>query len=67
MLLLVQYPVPVGLLSDAGDLRMLFTDTIKFFILGLSVSLLLLALGILAWQAYGYCTHAAYTPQDTGM
>ncbi|KAM7396202.1 hypothetical protein PAMP_019259 [Pampus punctatissimus] len=44
-----------------------FSDAIKYSILGLSVALLLVALGILAWQAFRCCTHThtAHTQQDT--
>lgn len=68
MVMLIDYPAPVVLLSAAGDLRMPFSDMVKYCILGISVTLLLLALGILAWQAYRCCTqtYTTYTPQDTG-
>lgn len=67
MLMLIDYPYPVELQSAAGDVRMPFSDTIKYCILGISVTLLLLALGILAWQAYRCCTqtHTTCTRQDT--
>nr|XP_046251124.1 synaptotagmin-2 isoform X2 [Scatophagus argus] len=60
-------PAPVGVLLDVGDLRIPFSDTVKYLILGISVTLLLLALGILAWQAFRCCTqtHTTYTRQDT--
>uniref|UniRef100_A0A4W6DWH2 C2 domain-containing protein n=1 Tax=Lates calcarifer TaxID=8187 RepID=A0A4W6DWH2_LATCA len=67
MLTLMDYPAPVGLLAAAGELKMPFSDSVKYCILGISVMLLLLALGILAWQAYRCCnqTHTTYTQQDT--
>uniref|UniRef100_UPI0037E7833A synaptotagmin-5 n=1 Tax=Semicossyphus pulcher TaxID=241346 RepID=UPI0037E7833A len=67
MVMQMNYPAPVGLLSTAGDTRMPFSDTVKYCILGISVALLLLALGILAWQAFRCCTqtHSTYTQQDT--
>ncbi|XP_034390030.1 synaptotagmin-5 [Cyclopterus lumpus] len=52
----MDYPAPEGLLSIAGDLRMPFTDTVKYCILGISVAILLLALGILIWQVIRCCT-----------
>ncbi|KAK5867880.1 hypothetical protein PBY51_012337 [Eleginops maclovinus] len=44
-----------------------FPDTVKYCILGISVTLFLLALGILAWQVFRCCsqTHATHTQQDT--
>ncbi|XP_044212919.1 synaptotagmin-2 [Thunnus albacares] len=67
MVTLVDFPAPVEPLSAAGELKMPFSDTIKYCILGISITLLLLALGILAWQAFRCCTHkhTAYTQQDT--
>ncbi|KAI3371648.1 hypothetical protein L3Q82_024211 [Scortum barcoo] len=67
MVMLVDYPAPMGLLSAPGDLRMPFPDTVKYCILGISVILLLLALGILAWQIFRCYTqtHSPYTQQDT--
>ncbi|KAM7413937.1 hypothetical protein PAMA_018976 [Pampus argenteus] len=67
MMTLVDFPAPVGLLSNAAGLKMPFSDAIKYSILGLSVALLLVALGILAWQAFRCCTqtHTANTQQDT--
>ncbi|XP_039990164.1 synaptotagmin-2 [Xiphias gladius] len=63
----LDYPTPVGLLLAAGELKMPFSDTVKYCILGISVTLLLLALGILAWQTFKCCTqtHETYTRQDT--
>lgn len=68
MVMPVDYPATVGLLSAAGDLKMPFPDIVKYSILGISVILLLLSLGILAWQAYQCCAqrHARHTLQDTG-
>lgn len=56
-----------GLVSAAGELSVLFSDTVKYCILGVSVTLLLLALGILAWQTFKCCTqkHTTYTWEDT--
>ncbi|XP_026220314.1 synaptotagmin-1 [Anabas testudineus] len=67
MLTLMDYPAPVKLLSAAGDQWMPFSDTVKFCILGISITLLLLALAILAWQTFRCCTqtHSTYTEQDT--
>ncbi|XP_034061787.1 synaptotagmin-2 isoform X1 [Gymnodraco acuticeps] len=54
-------------LSAAGDLTMPFPDTVKYCILGISVTLLLLALGILAWQVFRCCSqkYTTYMRQDT--
>ncbi|XP_078113907.1 synaptotagmin-2 isoform X2 [Sander vitreus] len=67
MVPLMDYPAPAGLLSAADDLSMPFSNTVKYCILGISVTLLLLALGILAWQAFRCCTqtHTTYARQDT--
>ncbi|XP_049930084.1 synaptotagmin-2 isoform X4 [Epinephelus moara] len=67
MVMLIDYPASAGLLSAAGELSMLLSDTVKYCILGISVTLLLLALGILAWQTFRCCTqkHTTYTWEDT--
>ncbi|XP_033490231.1 synaptotagmin-2 isoform X2 [Epinephelus lanceolatus] len=67
MVMLIDYPASVGLVSAAGELSMLLSDTVKYCILGISVTLLLLALGILAWQTFRCCTqkHTTYTWEDT--
>ncbi|XP_068459589.1 synaptotagmin-2 [Clinocottus analis] len=52
----MEYPAPEGLLSTAQELRMPFSDTVKYCILGISVALFLLALGILVWQSFRCCT-----------
>ncbi|XP_070828618.1 synaptotagmin-2 isoform X2 [Chaetodon trifascialis] len=66
MVMQMDYPAPQGLQLAAGDLRMPFSDSVKYCILGISVTLLLLALGILAWQAFRCCTqtHTTHTQQD---
>ncbi|XP_053176016.1 synaptotagmin-2 [Scomber japonicus] len=67
MMILVDFPPSVERLLAAGDMKMPFSDTVKYCILGISVTLLLLALGILAWQAFRCCTHThtEYAQQDT--
>ncbi|XP_068588077.1 synaptotagmin-2 [Cebidichthys violaceus] len=62
----MDYPALEWLLSTGGELRMPFSDTAKYCILGISVALLLLALGILAWQAIRCCTetHTTIPRQD---
>ncbi|XP_040893348.1 synaptotagmin-2 [Toxotes jaculatrix] len=67
MITLIDFPAHVGLISAAGELKMPFSDTVKYCILGISVTLLLLALCILAWQAFRCCTqkHKVYARQDT--
>ncbi|KAM4618500.1 synaptotagmin-2 [Polymixia lowei] len=62
MMDLMDYPVP--LYAAAGELRMPFSDTVKYCLLGISVTLLLLALGILLWQAIRCCTQT-HTAQNT--
>ncbi|KAM9352092.1 synaptotagmin-2 [Symphorus nematophorus] len=64
MWMLMNYPAPVGLLSAAGEVRMPFSDTVKYCILGISVALLLLALGILAWQVFRCCTQTSTSRQQ---
>ncbi|XP_076590022.1 synaptotagmin-2 isoform X2 [Chaetodon auriga] len=66
MVMQTDYPDPQGLLLAARDLKMPFSDTLKYCILGISITLLLLALGILAWQAFRCCTqtHATHSQQD---
>ncbi|KAM6937967.1 synaptotagmin-2 [Xenentodon cancila] len=58
---MTDHPPPVALLSKAGELRMPFSDAVKFSILGISVVLLLLALGILVWQIFRCFSHAHTT------
>ncbi|XP_030282724.1 synaptotagmin-2 [Sparus aurata] len=67
MAVLIDFPAPVGHLSSAGDVRMPFSDTVKYCILGISVTLLLVALVILAWQIFRCCTQSPSTHmwQDT--
>ncbi|XP_038146872.1 synaptotagmin-2 isoform X1 [Cyprinodon tularosa] len=50
MLTFVELPVDMGLLSTSGQLRMPFSEAVKYCILGISILLLLAALGILIWQ-----------------
>ncbi|KAM9376687.1 synaptotagmin-2 isoform 3-T3 [Pholidichthys leucotaenia] len=67
MLTMMEYPGPMGQLSRAGELRMPFSDGVKYCILAMSLTLLLLALGILAWQIFRCCKeqHTTYIQQDT--
>ncbi|XP_069580920.1 synaptotagmin-5 [Brachyistius frenatus] len=67
MVTLVDYPAPVGQLSHAGELRMPFSDAVKYCILGISIALVLLALAILAWQIFRCCrqTDSKYAQQNT--
>ncbi|CAJ1057499.1 synaptotagmin-5 [Xyrichtys novacula] len=66
-LMQMDYPAPVSLLSTTEDLRRLFSDMFKYFILGISLGLLLLALGILVLQIIRCCTktHSTHTQQNT--
>ncbi|XP_013867674.1 synaptotagmin-2 [Austrofundulus limnaeus] len=52
MLTFTEHPGSGGPPSAAGELRMPLSDAVKYCILGISVLLLLLALAILAWQAF---------------
>lgn len=45
-----------------GDLRMPFNEEVKYCILGISVTLFLIAMGILVWQLYRYCSQAPKEP-----
>ncbi|XP_008309281.1 synaptotagmin-2 [Cynoglossus semilaevis] len=53
MIVVMESHSPLELLS--AQLKILVSDTVKYTLLGLSVSLLLLALGILCWQTIRYC------------
>ncbi|XP_035654500.1 synaptotagmin 1-like isoform X3 [Oncorhynchus keta] len=48
-----------------GDLRMPFNEEVKYCILGISVTLFLIAMGILVWQLYRYCSQAPKEPAKT--
>ncbi|XP_074534376.1 synaptotagmin-5 [Halichoeres trimaculatus] len=62
----MDFPAPVGPPPAAEDLMMPHSETLKYCILGISVALLLLALGILAWQIFRCCTHthSTHTQRD---
>lgn len=64
MVALIDYPAPAGLLSSV---KMPFSVLVKYGILGISVTLLLVALGILVWQIFRCCTHShtTCTKQET--
>ncbi|XP_029490096.1 synaptotagmin 1-like [Oncorhynchus nerka] len=47
-----------------GDLRIPFNEEVKYCILGISVTLFLIAMGILVWQLYRYCSQAPKEPVD---
>ncbi|XP_068596006.1 synaptotagmin-2 [Brachionichthys hirsutus] len=68
MAMFAVYPAPVGVQSAAEVLKFPFADSIKYGILGVSIALLLLALALLAWQTFRYCTqtNAAYRQQVNG-
>lgn len=61
-----EVPAPLQPLSAAWELSMPFSEIVKYLILAVSITLLLLALGMLAWQIVRCCTHthARYTKQD---
>lgn len=66
----MDFPASVGSSSSTENLMIPKSDAVKFCILGISVALLLLALGILAWQIFRCCTHThtthtTHTQQDT--
>lgn len=58
---LMDKSAPVVPWLGAPDLRLQFSERMQYLTLGISVVLLLLALGILAWQAYRYCANTTYT------
>ncbi|KAL4622819.1 hypothetical protein GN956_G19889 [Arapaima gigas] len=55
---------PATLQFSIGADFLPFSDDVKYSILGVSVSLFLLAIGILGWQIHRYCTQTG--PQGTG-
>ncbi|XP_041652555.1 synaptotagmin-5 isoform X2 [Cheilinus undulatus] len=67
MVMQMDYPAPVGKLSFTGDLKAPLSDTVKYCILGISIILLLLALGILAWQTFRCCTqtHSSFSQHNS--
>ncbi|XP_075898785.1 synaptotagmin-2 isoform X2 [Nelusetta ayraudi] len=58
---LMDKSVPVVPWLGAPDLRPQLSERIQYLTLGISVVLLLLALGVLAWQAYRCCANTTYT------
>lgn len=66
MVTFVELPANVGLLSTTGELRMPFSEAVKYCILGISILLLLVALGILIWQIFRCFSqsHTSYPHQD---
>ncbi|KAM4572557.1 synaptotagmin-5 [Odontesthes bonariensis] len=67
MVTIIDHQAPTGLLSAAGELKMPFSNVVKYSILAISIILLLLALGILAWQIFRCFTqtHNTFSHQDT--
>ncbi|KAM4734020.1 synaptotagmin-2 [Anableps anableps] len=67
MMTFVEFPSSLRLLSATGELRMPFSEAVKYCILGISILLLLVALGILIWQIFRCfsLTHTSYPHQDT--
>ncbi|MED6257963.1 hypothetical protein ATANTOWER_001113 [Ataeniobius toweri] len=55
------------LLSTSRELRIPFSEAVKYCILGISILLLLVAVGILIWQIFRCFsqTHTSYSHQDT--
>lgn len=66
MVTLTDFPAPRPI-SAAWELRIPFSELVKYLILAMSITLLLLALVLLAWQIHRCCTHShsRYTQQDT--
>ncbi|XP_029909916.1 synaptotagmin-2 [Myripristis murdjan] len=64
MVMPIDYQAFWGQLHAAGELRIPLSEPVKYCILGISVTLLLLALGILLWQAIRCCTQT-HTLQHT--
>ncbi|KAK5620508.1 hypothetical protein CRENBAI_022928 [Crenichthys baileyi] len=67
MLTFVEVPANVRLLSTSRELRIPFSEAVKYCILGISILLLLVAVGILIWQIFRCFshTHTSYSHQDT--
>lgn len=67
MVTLTGFPAPLEPISAAWELRVSLSEIVKYLVLAISVTLLLLALGILAWQIVRCCSHtrSRYTQQDT--
>ncbi|KAF7649633.1 hypothetical protein LDENG_00138460 [Lucifuga dentata] len=61
----MEYPASVELLSATAELQIPFSDPVKYSILGISLILLLLALGILAWHVFRCCTLTQNTTHTT--
>lgn len=68
MVILEVYQATLGLLLAPGLIGIPILDMVKYCILGLSVTLLLLSLGILAWQMLRCYTHTyvTHTHEGTG-
>ncbi|XP_034033010.1 synaptotagmin-2 [Thalassophryne amazonica] len=66
VIMMIDYPAASGLLSTEEDLTIPFSDPIKYCILGICITLFLLALFVLAWQVFRCLTqkHALYTAQN---
>ncbi|KAG7473758.1 hypothetical protein MATL_G00099300 [Megalops atlanticus] len=54
---------PATLELSIGDVRMPFSDEVKYSILGISVCLFLVAIIILVWQLYRYCLQKPTTQE----
>lgn len=67
-MVVMDYLPPEAPISAAAKLWMPFSDPVKYLILGISIALLLLALGILTWQVFRCYTqtHKADSKQDIG-
>lgn len=63
---LMDKSAPVVPWLGAPDLRLQLSERMQYLTLGISVVLLLLALGILAWQAYRCCANTTYTNKGMG-
>ncbi|XP_028304991.1 synaptotagmin-2 [Gouania willdenowi] len=61
----VSDPTASDELLSADEVMMPFSDVTKYIILSVSVSLLLLALGILTTQIIRYCTRVRYNQQNS--
>lgn len=63
---LMDKSAPVVPWLGAPDLRLQLSERMQYLTLGISVVLLLLALGVLAWQAYWCCASTSYTNKGMG-
>ncbi|XP_011474650.1 synaptotagmin-2-like [Oryzias latipes] len=67
MMTVIEDPDHVGSFLNASELKIPFSDTVKYCILAVSVILLLVALCILAWQIFRCFSHSYFTYTQDSM